>query len=98
MMNQLPIPEFKAWIAEGKEFLLVDVREDFERELFHIGGIHIPMNELIARVQELKAGRPVVFYCEKGIRSTIAMQRLELLGLEMYSLTGGMSAWKKMED
>jgi len=94
-MHQLSIPEFKQWVEQGKDFLLVDVREDFERELFHIGGIHIPMGELPARLQELNAGKPVVFYCEKGIRSTIVMQRLEPLGLEMYSLTGGMSAWKK---
>jgi rhodanese-related sulfurtransferase len=95
MMHQLSIPEFKAWTEQGKDFLLVDVREDFERGLFHIGGVHIPMGELTARIKELIVHKPVVFYCEKGIRSTIAMQRLEPLGLDTYSLTGGMSAWKK---
>jgi rhodanese-related sulfurtransferase len=95
MMHQLSIPEYKEWMEQGKDFLLVDVREDFERELYHIGGIHIPMGDLAARVQELAVNKPVVFYCEKGIRSTIAMQRLEPMGLDMYSLAGGMSAWKK---
>lgn len=94
-MQQLSIQQFISWTEQGRAFLLVDVREDFERELFHIGGIHIPMGELAARVQELKTGLPVIFYCEKGIRSTIAMQRLEPLGLEMYSLSGGMSAWRR---
>jgi len=95
MMHPLSIQEFKDWVEQGKEFLLVDVREDFERDLFHIGGLHIPMGDLPARMQELNTGKPIVFYCEKGIRSTIAMQRLEPLGWDMYSLTGGMSAWKK---
>ncbi len=94
-MNQLSPSELKAWIAEGKDFLLVDVREGWERELFNIGGVHIPMGELMAHVNELPRDKEVVLYCEKGIRTVIAIQRLETAGFQnLINLSGGMKAWK----
>lgn len=95
-MNQLSPSELKAWIAEGKDFLLVDVREGWERELFNIGGVHIPMGELMAHVNELPKDKEVVLYCEKGIRTVIAIQRLETAGFQnLINLSGGMKAWKE---
>lgn len=95
-MKQLRVAQLKQWQQQGKEFLLIDVRELFEREIFNIGGIHIPMNEIIARKEEIQTDIPVVVYCEKGIRSTIVIQRLEALGFHnLYNLAGGMNAWRK---
>lgn len=68
-MKQVSPQELKEWMASGKQFELVDVREQWERELFNIGGAHIPMGELAARMSELPTDRDVVLYCEKGIRS-----------------------------
>jgi hydroxyacylglutathione hydrolase len=54
-----------------------------------------PIGELFARSAELPYNKDVVLYCEKGIRSTIAIQRLETSGFEnLINLTGGMRAWK----
>lgn len=87
--------ELKRWLSEHKPFKLIDVREEWERELFHIGGEHIPMSELYERRQEIPKDGDVVLYCEKGVRSTIAIQRLEGSGYNnLYNLTGGMAAWK----
>jgi len=95
-MNQLTSSELKEWINSGKDFLLVDIREDIERERYHIGGEHIPMGELISRLDEMPADKDIVLYCEKGIRSVIAIQRLEALGFSsLFNLSGGMSAWKQ---
>ena len=43
---------------------------------------------------------PVIFYCEKGIRSVIALQRLEALPIQLnfYNLTGGMQAWRNAQN
>ncbi len=95
-MNQLTPAELKLWAGSGKPFLLIDIRELWERELFNIGGEHIPMGELPARTNELPKDKEVVLYCEKGIRSVIAIQRLETLGFHnLYNLSGGMKAWKE---
>ena len=94
-MNQLTSLELKEWQATGKDFLLIDIREDWERAAFNIGGVHIPLGELISRISEIPKDKDVVLYCEKGIRSVIAIQRLEGMGFQnLINLTGGMKAWK----
>ena len=95
-MQQVLASELRLWIGEKKHIVLIDVREDWEREVYNIGGIHIPMGELIGRINEVPKDGDVVFYCEKGIRSTIAIQRLEAMGYHnLYNLSGGMKAWKE---
>jgi adenylyltransferase/sulfurtransferase len=96
-MNQVTVTELKQWIDEGKDFVLVDIREDWEREAFNFGGIHIPMGSLIASLDEIPTDKDVVMYCEKGIRSVLAIQRLETFGLHnLINLSGGVSAWKRL--
>ncbi|XZF13321.1 rhodanese-like domain-containing protein [Chitinophagaceae bacterium MMS25-I14] len=95
-MKQISPKELQDWINEHRKFTLIDVREGFERELYSIGGLHIPLGELMSRRNELPKEETLVFYCEKGIRSQIALQRLEDLGYDMYNLSGGMYAWRAM--
>jgi rhodanese-related sulfurtransferase len=95
-MKQLGATEFKKWVEDNRHFLLVDVREDWEYAAYNIGGLHIPLSEIMARKEEIAKGTPVVVYCEKGIRSAIAIQRLEPLGFDnLYNLEGGLSTLKK---
>ena len=96
-MKQVTPVELKQWNLTGREYILVDVREDWEREQFNIGGIHIPMGNLIARKDEIPHDKDVVLYCEKGIRTVITIQRLEDYGYtNLYNLAGGMKAWKEV--
>ena len=98
-MNQLTSLELKEWMASGKDFLLVDIREDIEREAYHIGGDHIPMGDLVSRLDAMPKDKDIVLYCEKGIRSVIAIQRLEAFGFNnLFNLSGGMKAWKQMQQ
>jgi rhodanese-related sulfurtransferase len=98
-MQQVSSTELKEWIDSKKEFLLVDVRDEWEREVFDIGGVHIPFGSIIIRQAEIPKDKDVVFYCEKGIRSILAIQRLEELGYtNLYNLAGGIKAWKLMPD
>jgi rhodanese-related sulfurtransferase len=96
-MKDISPEELSNWISEKKEFLLVDVRESYERSACSIGGIHIPLGDLFTRKDEISQDKPVVFYCEKGIRSAIAIQRLESTGFaNLYNLTGGVKNWKHL--
>ncbi|PSR14745.1 MAG: rhodanese-like domain-containing protein [Bacteroidetes bacterium] len=76
MIKQLSIVELEDWQREGLAFVLIDVRETAERLAFHIGGLHIPLDELVRRQAEIPDHLPVVFYCKRGIRSQLAIQRL----------------------
>lgn len=57
--------------------LLIDVREPFEHEAYNIGGTLIPFGEIIKHAANIPKDKPVVLYCRKGVRSQIAIQRLE---------------------
>jgi rhodanese-related sulfurtransferase len=95
-MKQITSEELINWTNTGRDFLLVDVREEWEREAFNIGGLHIPMGMLMGRLAELPTDKDVVLYCEKGIRSVLAIQRLETNGFHnLINLSGGMKAWKE---
>ncbi|MCB4806930.1 HesA/MoeB/ThiF family protein [Tamlana sp. 62-3] len=59
------------------DYNLLDVRENWEREQHHIGGLHIPLNQLPKRYQEINTDKPLVVYCKSGIRSKHAIQFLQ---------------------
>ena len=95
MMQQVSPATLKEWIKDGKDFMLVDVRQGWEREAYNIGGEHMPLEDILPRQSEIPKDKDVVLYCEKGIRSSIIIQRLENLGFNnLYNLSGGMKAWK----
>lgn len=98
-MKTISKEELQRWITEGKKFNLLDVREEWEHEGFNIGGINIPLGDITSRSNDLDKTAPIVIYCEKGIRSAIAIQRLEIRGFsELYNLQGGMYRWKMTGD
>jgi rhodanese-related sulfurtransferase len=96
-MKTLVPNELKAWMDDNTSFILIDVREAWEREAYNIGGEHIPLGDVMLRRDEIPVDKLVVIYCEKGIRSSIIIQRLEAIGFNnLYNLSVGMSAWKKV--
>ena len=95
-MTSITPVELKKSIAAKGNFLLIDVREDFEHEHFNIGGNLMPMGTILQNIQKIPTDKPVIFYCEKGIRSVIVIQKLEeKFGYKnLINLTGGMKAWR----
>lgn len=97
-MKNISPTELYLWLKEQRTFLLIDIREDWEHVAFNIGGIHLPMTSLLEQKNNLPRDKNIVLYCEKGIRSVIAIQRLEALGFNnLYNLSGGVAAWKQMQ-
>lgn len=90
--------ELKQLMQEGDNFQLIDVREFTEREAENIGGDFIPLNELMSNIQKIAIDRPVIFYCKVGLRSHIAIQRLQEKQAfdNLYNLKGGITAYLSM--
>jgi len=99
MINSISVIELQHKINNQDDFILIDVRESFEREHFNIGGLHIPMQTVFERINEIPKDKNVVLYCQKGIRSMIIIQRLsERFDYQnLINLQGGMDAWLKMK-
>lgn len=76
--------------------LLLDVRTHRERTFEHItGSLHIPLQQLGARVHELRSHRhrEIVCYCQSGTRSLSAAMILLRHGYRAASLRGGIVDW-----
>ncbi len=96
-MNTISSEALKARLDAGEKIHLVDVREPNEHEQFNIGGILLPVGEIMAMqtdvIDHLK-DEEVIFYCRSGNRSSHACQVAEMMGFtNPVNLTGGMLAW-----
>ncbi len=82
---------------QHEKLFLLDVREPFEHADFSIGGQLMPLGDIISMAENIPADEPVIVYCKKGIRSQIAIQRLQdKFGFtNLINLKGGMEAWKR---
>lgn len=86
--------------SSARPVVLLDVREPDERAVARIEpSIHIPMNEVPARLREIPRDREVVVYCHHGSRSAMVAGYLEHAGFAtVTNLTGGIDAWSTEVD
>jgi rhodanese-related sulfurtransferase len=89
------LPEVSAAAVSDDAFLL-DVREPEEWAAGHAPeAYHVPMNQLLARLDEVPADRDVVVVCRVGSRSAQVVAYLQANGWSRTSnLHGGMYAWQ----
>lgn len=90
-MKQISMKDIAQWRAENKDFQLIDVREPSEHAAKNIGGMLIPLGEIMQQKDKIEVEKPVVFYCKRGIRSQIAIQKLQrkFPNTAFYNLQGG---------
>lgn len=83
-----------------QSIVLLDVREPYERRLATIQpSLHIPMNEVPERLEEIPRDREVVVYCHGGSRSMMVAAFLEGNGFpSVANLAGGIDAWSVLVD
>ena len=86
--------EAKQKVASGS--ILLDVRTSAERKSNSIPrSIHIPVQELSARIKELEKyrNREIICYCASGSRSVSAALKLKKAGFKVGNLRGGIGTW-----
>jgi rhodanese-related sulfurtransferase len=79
--------------------VLIDVREEWEYGLAHIGGsVHICRGTLEISIEHDYPDRetPLLLYCSRGDRSALAAATLLQLGYRhVGSIDGGLHAWRE---
>lgn len=88
--------DLKRLLESAEPPALLDVREDIEVALEPMeGALHIPLREVVARMDELERDRPTVVLCAAGVRSARAIEALKGAGYpgRLLNLEGGMRAW-----
>src|SRR5690348_3077077 len=98
-MKQTTAEIVKRRLDAGEALHLVDVREDYERNDFNIGGLHHKIGAIQAMdtepLEDWKE-EEIIFYCRSGNRSGQACQILEMMGYKnVVNLAGGMLAWQE---
>lgn len=94
---QITVHDLSAWLEEGRDLAVVDVREPAEWVEGHIAGARlVPMSEAAARGGELPADRAKAVVCAGGLRSSTVISALKRrVPGPWFNVTGGMSAWTR---
>lgn len=75
-------------------YLLIDVRQPYEREICHLGGELIPLAELEQHLNHFPPNQLIIFYCKTGGRSAQAANLLLTHHFtQVKSLAGGILNW-----
>ncbi|WBA13467.1 FAD-dependent oxidoreductase [Salinivibrio kushneri] len=76
--------------------VLLDVRNAPEREngQYIDGDIHIPVDELRGRIDELPKDKEILIYCQVGLRGNVAYRQLVNHGFKARNLIGGYRTYK----
>jgi membrane protein DedA with SNARE-associated domain/rhodanese-related sulfurtransferase len=95
--------ELKSWLDAGEDVFIVDVRHPLELrdEPFTLpGALHIAVDKLVERNQELPRDREIVVYCDcrpSDATAVATATKLQKLGLErVRPLRGGYGEWKRL--
>lgn len=82
-------------LIQGASAELVDVREAFEIGICRIeGALHIPMNTVPNRLEELSREKPLLIQCHHGGRSMQVVRYLRQNGFDnAINVAGGIDAW-----
>ena len=100
-MDEISPQDLKTRLAGSDRPLLLDVRQDWETRLCRLeNAVHIPIEEIELRTEELNPGDEIVVYCHQGVRSAAVAQYLrEQHGFKnVKNLAGGLDAWARTVD
>ena len=107
--DDLPIPELTVEELQGKinsednSFTLVDVRDDYEREIADLPtGLacqQIPVKVIANHLDQFDKAKKYIVFCRTGNRSYQASQVLKKNGIEnVFNLKGGILQWAEKID
>jgi adenylyltransferase/sulfurtransferase len=99
-MDEISAQDLKARIDRNEPPLLLDVRQEWETKLCRLpNAVHIPIEEIELRVEELNDADDIVVYCHQGVRSAAVAEFLRSLGFRsVRNLAGGLDLWARAID
>jgi rhodanese-related sulfurtransferase len=99
-MSEITPQELRVRLGGNPRPLLLDVRQDWETRLCRLEqAVHIPIEEIELRVEELNPQDEIVVYCHQGVRSAAVAEYLRSLGFkDVKNLAGGLDLWARTVD
>ncbi|MDC3416245.1 rhodanese-like domain-containing protein [Aquibacillus salsiterrae] len=94
-MEELTPKEVEVIVKEGKDYTIVDVREDEEVAAGIIpNAVHIPLGLVEEKVEHLDKHKDYILVCRSGRRSEMACMFMEAKGFKVSNMVGGMLEWE----
>jgi adenylyltransferase/sulfurtransferase len=100
-MEEITATQLKQRLDEGHDIQIVDVREDSEVAISRLpNSIHIPLAQVLVRMNEIDPKRETVVHCKMGGRSARAIIALERSGFtgKLINLKDGIIGWSNEVD
>lgn len=100
-MEEITPTELKQRLDKGDDIQIVDVRENNEVAIGRIpNSIHIPLGQILARMDEIDPNRETVVHCKMGGRSARAIDAMQRSGFQgkLVNLKGGILRWSDEVD
>ena len=90
------LEEANNMIGQG-DAVVIDVRDSNEWAAGHVAGaIHIPVDDILSRVDELASDKDLLFICAMGVRSGLACEMAAAMDISsdrLYNIEDGTNAW-----
>ena len=98
--GEITVTELNQRIQSGESPFILDVREEHEVVVAKIEGTsHIPMNQVMARLDEIDPDADIIVQCKTGGRSAkICTLLTEHNFQNVKNLKGGITAWSRIID
>lgn len=95
-MQNITANDMQKMTKQTPDTYLLDVRTLGEYTQKRIKGAHlIPIDQVQARIKEIPKDRPIIVYCETGVRSAMVGRYLDSLGYRSVSnLSQGIMGWQ----
>ena len=100
-MEEITSTELKQRLDKGDDIQIIDVREPNEVAFARIpDSVHIPLAQVLARMDEIDPTRETVVHCKMGGRSARAIEALQRSGFQgkLMNLKGGILGWSDEVD
>jgi len=98
--SEITVHKLQELREEDRNIQILDVREDTERDHAYVKDtIHIKLNEIAKRHNELDKDRNVFVMCHVGTRSQTVVKWLKSQGyVHSVNVLGGIDAWAALID
>ena len=104
-MQHITPAQLSDWAAHmaARQPVLLDVREGWECQTASVSPaglefVHMPMQTIPARLDELDKTRPIACLCHHGSRSMQVAAYLAQQGFDVINVAGGIHAWSTQVD
>ena len=87
-------------LKSKNDLVILDIREGYELEICGIDAVHIPMEEVQLRLDEIPSDKELIIMCRSGKRAMALANLLEtdFEYTDVYVMDGGILQWKELID